>query len=1577
MAVRRDKPKYVSFCRSIISALVVILLFSPSVVYSEENYVFERMWPTLHQPWYFQNVVDIIVDMDGYVYLTEQDGGRIRKFTRDGRLITSIGKPFNQDLAIPIQDGELSRPQGAAIDGEGNVYIIEDFSNRVQKFDKEGKFIASWNTLFSGNTPRYRGIAIDDEGDIFLCDQANDKVEKYSPSGELLDEWGSSGSGDGQFSDPRKIAIDRDGNIYVYDASNWRIQKFSPDGNFITKWGNQGTDGGEFSFSFTGDAENWRYGISFDKFGFVYVSDGKRIQKFSPDGAFISIVVVNDDPVWELGTLALYDDELYIYRKGVRKYRITGEWVEEWKSFGSEDGQFLAPRGIASDSQGNVFVVDRTSIKKFSPDGSFIMNLNSSEDSSLAVEFPWDIDIDSQDNLYVVDHSGNKIVKFDASGGYVMQWGVNGSEDGQFYYPRYIAIDQDDNIYVGDSFNYRIQVFSKEGQFIRKFGQQGYAEGQFYKVFGLDVDSSGNVYVVEGFHMIGFDPVEGPNTVGPRIQVFDSAGVFLRSWDFSGNNAYDIGYDVAVTDEGNILVSSDEHIQAFTNQGTFLKFIALTGSYPGQVYQPKHMHFGINNKLYITELGHYRAQILRKTNILSNNKAIIVSGGGPINNHIWESTQANANFAYRSLVFQGFTKESIKYLSSNTDMDLDSNGIADDVDADATNHDLQQVLASPWALEAENLVIYLVDHGGDANFKMSSNETLGASQLDAWIDELQSQSSCKVIVVYEACKSGSFISLLSPPVGSDRFVVTSTSPGEDAHFSTQGAISFSSYFWTHIFNGLDIKDAFVLTTDALGVTYPNQNPLMDTDGDGVDNSQDGYESAQGVYIGNGTHIVGQAPEINAVSEEQIISEGNTALLYADGVNDDDGIGRVWAVIRPPNYTQDPTGNPVLGLPTVNLIGVDGETDRFEVHYSGFNIKGTYHVAIYAMDNLGNTCVPSLTTVSVDNPLRQRAVIVAGGSQSNAMWPAIEKNTTLAYDALRFQGYKDDFQGSNEDIFFLSPETFSVGVDTAPSLSNLKNVLESFTGQDTGDVVLYLIGPNQNGAFQITPTELLSGAALDEWLDALQDRIPGRITVIYDSPLSANFISQLLPPTDKQRTIITSCSKTQSALYLSDGDISFSKFFWRQVLWGANVREAFLIGKKVISFITRDLPRGRITAQLDDNGNGISNEKVDGLETRYYTLGAGILLAGDEPVIGSVSGPVLLNGAASAEIWAKDITATGTLERVWAVIRPPNSSLTIQNPIINFPEVDLVWNDSTHRFEGVSDEFSLFGAYEVAVFAKDTGDNISMPVTTYVQQMVGADVYEQDDDYNSAGVLILNATETRTHTFHDIGNEDWVKFYGIAGQSYEIETNNLGTICDTVITLYDSTGTNEILKVDDGWHGEREFTSWACQANGIYYIKVTQANPNDWGTDTSYDLSVYRPIAPVSAWFVGTVTNAITGAPVDNAIVQTSGLGSAISQPDSGSYNMIHDVGTNLELLTVVADGYLAFSDSLSVTEEGTITLNIEMIPEDLTLAVTALKIISGMEAVPGSEHVPDANNDGKVGMEDVIYIMQNLSGLRQ
>src|SRR5205807_10458886 len=88
-------------------------------------------------------------------------------------------------------------------------------------------------------------------------------------------------TGKGQFDFPRGIAAESSGNILVADTNNGRIQKFSPDGTFLSTFGKPGGGEGELKEP---------NGIAVDRSGNMYVADAlnQHILKFKPDGSFIA-----------------------------------------------------------------------------------------------------------------------------------------------------------------------------------------------------------------------------------------------------------------------------------------------------------------------------------------------------------------------------------------------------------------------------------------------------------------------------------------------------------------------------------------------------------------------------------------------------------------------------------------------------------------------------------------------------------------------------------------------------------------------------------------------------------------------------------------------------------------------------------------------------------------------------------------------------------------------------------------------------------------------------------------------------------------------------------------------------------------------------------------------------------------------------------------------------------------------------------------------------------------------------------------------------------------------------------------
>ena len=203
-----------------------------------------------------------------------------------------------------------------------------------------------------------------------------------------------------------------------------------------------------------------------------------------------------------------------------------------------------------------------------------------------------------------------------------------------------------------------------------------------------------------------------------------------------------------------------------------------------------------------------------------------------------------------------------------------------------------------------------------------------------------------------------------------------------------------------------------------------------------------------------------------------------------------------------------------------------------------------------------------------------------------------------------------------------------------------------------------------------------------------------------------------------------------------------------------------------------------------------------------------------------------------------------------------------------------------------------------------------------------DIYEEDDTHLLADVIGLNY-DTQRHNFHDAGDQDWVKFYGVAGEIYEIRVSNVEANCDPVIELYDLDGETLLQGPWDWWgNGEQELMDWDCSRDGIYYVMIRHSDPSVFGDATGYDLDVYRPVAVFTGFVIGSVVRAGPGAPIEGAQVVSDGGGSTISLPD-GSFILVEKAGTYT--VTASAAGFRpASTPGVTVAEFGSVTVNFEL-----------------------------------------------------
>jgi DNA-binding beta-propeller fold protein YncE len=193
------------------------------------------------------------------------------------------------------------------------------------------------------------------------------------------------------------------------------------------------------------------------------------------------------------------------------------EHLTTFGSYGTGDGEFVWPAGIALDSAGNVYVTDEWTdqVAVFNGDGESLGKWGGPGSGPGEFDRPSGITIDAQDNVYVVDSLNHRVQRLTVDGGYLGEWGGLGSSPSAFDSPWGVTIDGGRHVYVADHKNDRVQRFTPEGEFVAQYGATGTGAGQLSRPSDVAVDPDGDVYVADW--------------ANNRVQVFDGSTAFLTT----------------------------------------------------------------------------------------------------------------------------------------------------------------------------------------------------------------------------------------------------------------------------------------------------------------------------------------------------------------------------------------------------------------------------------------------------------------------------------------------------------------------------------------------------------------------------------------------------------------------------------------------------------------------------------------------------------------------------------------------------------------------------------------------------------------------------------------------------------------------------------------------------------------------------------------------------------------------------------------------------------------------------------------------------------------------------------------
>ena len=414
----------------------------------------------------------------------------------DGYSVTIIAQPTG-----PAQNCEVTN--SAATVTSSNVVSVQVNCTNNSITLLAGQLGGLGNVDGVGANARFNfpfGIAVDSTGNVFVADRVNQLIRKINPAGvvtTLAGVRGIYGALDGPgdtatFNAPTSVAVDALGNVFVADGLNDTIRKITASGIVSTFAGIPGhasfNDGPGAAALF-----NDPMGVAADAQGNVYVADA--------------------------GNAAI---------RMITSAGVVSTYAGMPGNHGDSDGtgaaaRFFFPDSVASDRQGNLYVVDSElhNLRKIAP-GAVVTTLaggdgvpGSMDGVGAVARFnnPAGVTADPIGNAYVADFSNNTI-RQSTSAGVVTTLagtaGMRGTADGngaaaRFNAPGAVAADSTGNIYVGDTYNHTIRKISASGAVTTIAGRStsaGAADGtkgnaQFSAPQAVAADLAGNVYVAD------------------------------------------------------------------------------------------------------------------------------------------------------------------------------------------------------------------------------------------------------------------------------------------------------------------------------------------------------------------------------------------------------------------------------------------------------------------------------------------------------------------------------------------------------------------------------------------------------------------------------------------------------------------------------------------------------------------------------------------------------------------------------------------------------------------------------------------------------------------------------------------------------------------------------------------------------------------------------------------------------------------------------------------------------------------------------------------------------------------------
>jgi sugar lactone lactonase YvrE len=327
----------------------------------------------------------LVTDRSGNVFIADTANNAIREVSASTGLITTVagdGVPGYSGDGGPATSAKLFFPRDVAVDGSGNIFIVDSGNCVIRKVTASTGIISTvagtppdssgnYYCDFSGDggpatgaqlypiflSSPAGGVAVDSSGNIFIADTGNGVIRKVTAATGIISTVAGivesvvvGGSGDGgpatsaTFNSPYAVAVDNSGNIFIADTWDYAVREVMAfNGNIYTVAGNLTAgrgfsgDGGPAGSAQIGNI----FGLFLDPAGNLFIPDADEcvIREVSGTTGIISTVAGTPNP--------------------------TGDYLCGYSGDGGPalSAVFDNPSAGAADTSGGLVVLDNTRVR--------------------------------------------------------------------------------------------------------------------------------------------------------------------------------------------------------------------------------------------------------------------------------------------------------------------------------------------------------------------------------------------------------------------------------------------------------------------------------------------------------------------------------------------------------------------------------------------------------------------------------------------------------------------------------------------------------------------------------------------------------------------------------------------------------------------------------------------------------------------------------------------------------------------------------------------------------------------------------------------------------------------------------------------------------------------------------------------------------------------------------------------------------------------------------------------------------------------------------------------------------------